>query len=540
MQLSGFNGLKHPRQQWIKLLLILWSCNVLYACSTLPPRQTIAPSFHQTHTENTTLGRVFTPLAQQNSGLTGYHLLLDPIDAIAARLLLIERAQKSIDLQYYIWHNDQIGALAWEALVRAADRGVKVRLLLDDNNTKNLDASLLALDQHPNIEVRLFNPFPHRQLRVIDYLTDFKRTNRRMHNKTFLVDSQVALIGGRNMSNQYYDAGDTFQFSDIDVFLAGKVVPEIALSFDDYWNYAMAYPVNQIVNSKKHHLTIENLRRQLKQHRKTTEVQNYLNLTKEQAEFNDWLQGAPQLEWVKAHLVHDSPEKIDKDSNPAEHLAFQMRHVIGQPQQNVNIVSAYFVPGEEGHQTLIDLSKKNVKVRILTNSYAANDVGIVHAFYGQYRKTLLKNGVELYEFLPVLKNTKRTRKKNNILALGGSGSKQTIGDSSDASLHAKMMSVDNQQVFIGSFNFDLRSANLNTEIGVILDSPQLATQINTDLDKNILNLSYRVKLDQNGELIWEEKMPNGSIQIHHREPNINWLQRQSLKIVSWLPIEGLM
>lgn len=535
MALSLLNVLRLHGRQWLKLLIISCISLTLYACSTLPPRLPVTPSYHQTDTENTTLGRLFIPLTQQNPGLTGYHMLLEPIDAIAARLLLIEQAQKSIDLQYYIWHNDKIGALAWDALVRAADRGVKVRLLLDDNNTKDLDACLLALDQHPNIEVRLFNPFIHRKLRMIDYALDFKRTNRRMHNKTFIVDGQVALIGGRNMSNQYYDAGETFQFSDIDVFLTGSVVPEIAQSFDDYWNYNMAYPAPQIISAKDHRLTLDGLRTQLEHHRVTTAVQNYLDLTKQQAEFNDWLQAAPQLEWVTAHLVQDAPEKIDKDANPDEHLAFQMQHVIGQPNNKVDIISAYFVPGEKGKQTLLNLRKKDVKIRILTNSYAANDVGIVHAFYGKYRKDLLANGVELYEFLPVLKNTKRWRKKktNNSNLL-------TLGDSSDASLHAKMMGVDQQQVFIGSFNFDLRSANLNTEIGVILDSPKLARQMATDLDKNIMNLSYRVKLDDKGKLIWEEKMPDGSLRIHRTEPNINWLKRQGLTVISWLPLDGLM
>jgi putative cardiolipin synthase len=530
---------KLQARQWLKLLLIAYISVMLHACSTLPTRQALPPSYHQTDTQNTTLGRLFAPQAKQHTGLTGYHMLYQPIDAIAARLLLIEKAQKSIDLQYYIWQNDKIGALAWDALLRAADRGVKVRLLLDDNNsTKDIDASLLAFDQHPNIEVRLFNPFVHRTIKVVDYLTDFKRTNRRMHNKTFIIDGQVALIGGRNMSNQYYDAGETFQFSDIDVFLAGAVLPEISKSFDDYWNYPMAYPVDQVINAKDHRLTLASMREQLAHHRVTVAVQNYLNLTKEQAEFNQWLQAKPQLEWVKAHLVHDAPEKIDKDAKPEEHLTFQMQHIIGQPQRQVDIISAYFVPSDQGKQALIKLRQQDVKIRILTNSYAATDVGIVHAFYGKNRKTLLSNGIEIYEFLPVLKNQKSWRNKNKSKL--NIGHLLTLGDSSDASLHAKMMTVDQQQVFIGSFNFDLRSANLNTEIGVILDSPKLASQLVRYLDKNIQNLSYRVKLNDKGDLVWEETMPDGRILIHRQEPNMNWFKRNGLYMISWLPLDGLM
>ena len=224
-------------QQWLKFTLILCFGLVLTACQNLPKRIPVQNTYYIPDTADTSLGKLLEPYKAEHEDLTGYQLLVDPIGAIAARLSLINKAEKTLDLQYYIWHNDKVGALMLESLLQAADRGVRVRLLLDDNNTDDLDASLAALSQHPNIEVRLFNPFMYRKWRILNYVLDLKRNNRRMHNKTFIADSQVALVGGRNISNQYYDAGESFQFSDIDVLMVGKVVPDVAQSFDDYWNY---------------------------------------------------------------------------------------------------------------------------------------------------------------------------------------------------------------------------------------------------------------------------------------------------------------
>ncbi len=533
-------------QQWLKFTLIFFLGISLNACQHLPAREVVKESHYIADTQGTGLGRLLAPYKEKNPDLTGYQMLIDPIGAIAARLILIQKAEKSLDLQYYIWHNDKVGALTLEALLHAADRGVRVRLLLDDNNTDELDAILQAISQHPNFEVRLFNPFMYRNWRSLNYVLDFKRNNRRMHNKTFIADSQVALIGGRNISNQYYDAGESFQFSDIDVLMVGKVVPDVAQSFDDYWNYQMSYPATQIIDKADHQLTLDQLRRQLGDYRATIPAQNYLEIAKEQAEFYKWLQRIPDLDWVNANLVLDPPEKINDTADSEQYLLAQLQKLINPPKGNLDIISAYFVPADEGTKALIKLKKQGVRVRVLTNSYAANDVGIVHAFYAKRRKELLENGIELYEFLPQLKTVQRRYfRKDRIRALGGSpvakDNSKTLGldGSSDASLHAKMMLIDNQQAFIGSFNFDPRSANLNTEIGVLLESPKLATQVSKDLDNSILNIAYRVSLDPNGNMIWEEKTPNG-LKIHTKEPNIKPITKFGLKMIAKLPLDGLM
>lgn len=515
---------------------VLWFCLLLLtACCSLPSRQGIAPGYYQPNTGHTLLGQLSSQLASSadtTQGQTGYQILYDPIDAISARLLLINRAQKSVDLQYYIWQNDNVGALMCQALLQAADRGVKIRLLLDDNNTKGIDAILLALTQHPNIEVRLFNPFVHRTLRSIDYVFDFKRTNRRMHNKLFIADGQFAILGGRNISNQYFDAGDSFQFSDIDVMLAGKGLEEMAQSFDSYWNYQAAYPVQRLVKASSHRLTLASLRLQLDKHLQQDKVKRYLAQAKSDMAFEDWLNTEPPFQWVTAQLVQDAPEKINKHAKRSEHLAFQLQHAIGEPQQQVDIVSAYFVIDNKARQKLANLSQHGVKIRILTNSFAANDVKIVHAFYAKNREFLLEHGIELYEFMPVIKNYNlwRKRSKRKLIDLKGT---------SDASLHAKMLTVDHQQVFIGSFNFDLRSANLNTEIGIILDSPALATQVSEEISRNILNVSYRLHLDEKGKLRWDESTPAGIV-THQQEPSLNPVNKMGLKLVGLLPLDGLM
>ncbi len=508
----------------------------LTACNTLPP-QYPQPIVHANDidTSHTHLAELIRPLEEANPNLTGYHVLYDPLEAISARLSLINKAQKSLDLQYYIWDNDNIGALALHNIIQAADRGVKVRLLIDDNNAKKMEGIFLALDQHQNIQVKLYNPYRFRNFRAMDMLLDLKRINRRMHNKSFIVDGHVALIGGRNMSNQYYNASDNYQFSDIDVLLVGSAVHDISQSFDDYWNDAYAYPVRQIVNPQKHQLRYESLKQQLDAHYQKITVQNYLNLANHSRDFDQWLNKSIEFDWVKAVVVKDSPNKIRNQAKPEEYLTTQLAHDIDPPAHNIDIISAYFVPEKQGTAVLSDMAKKGIEVRVLTNSFKANDVWLVHAFYSKYRPELLKNGVKLYEFLPVLDSialnpvTKEIAKKTKLSLRGLSRS----------SLHAKMMTIDDKQVFIGSFNLDPRSAKLNTEIGVLLNSTSLATAIHTTMNHDIDKYSYQLQLTPEQKIQWIRETPQFQ-KIYQQEPKMKWWQKAGLQFVSWLPIEGMM
>ena len=506
-------------------------------CSTLPKHtiESIPETTLQVDTTQTTLAQIIQPLQEQHPELTGYLVLFEPLEALSARLRLIDKAEKTLDLQYYIWDNDKVGALALHALIRAADRGVRVRLLIDDNNAKSTEGIFLALAQHPNIEVKLFNPYRFRKYRALDMILDLKRINRRMHNKSFIADHQVALIGGRNMTNQYYNVSDNYQFSDVDVMLVGTAVKDISHSFDEYWSHEYAYKVQEVVNQSAHHLSYESLKRQLDEHYKRVTVQNYLDLTSNSQAIDSLMSRDIQLDWVKAEVVKDSPDKIKSKAKKKEHLNFQLIQHLEQPEKNVDLISAYFVPEKKGAKMLTDLAKDGVKVRVLTNSFKANDVAVVHAFYGKYRQNLLEHGVQLYEFLPALnkndldKNTEDLAKKAKV----------SIKGLSRSSLHAKLMALDEKQVFIGSFNFDPRSAYLNTEIGVLLNSPPLARAVHTTMDENLSKYAYKLVLDANKKITWQRQTPQGPV-IYTKEPRMKWWQRAGIKMLSWLPIEGFM
>ena len=506
-------------------------------CSTLPKHkiESIPETALQVDTAQTTLAQIIQPLQEQHPDLTGYLVLFEPLEALATRLSLIDKAEKRLDLQYYIWDNDKVGSLALHALIRAADRGVKIRLLIDDNNAKSTEGIFLALAQHPNIEVKLFNPYRFRKYRALDMILDLKRMNRRMHNKSFIADHQVALIGGRNMTNQYYNVSDNYQFSDVDVMLVGTAVKDISHSFDEYWSHEYAYKVQEVVNQSAHHLSYESLKRQLDEHYERVTVQNYLDLTSNSQAIDSLMSRDIQLDWVKAEVVKDSPDKIKSKAKKKEHLNFQLIQHLEQPEKNVDLISAYFVPEKKGAKMLTDLAKDGVKVRVLTNSFKANDVAVVHAFYGKYRQNLLEHGVQLYEFLPALnkndldKNTEDLAKKAKV----------SIKGLSRSSLHAKLMALDEKQVFIGSFNFDPRSAYLNTEIGVLLNSPPLAQAVHTTMDENLSKYAYKLVLDANKKITWQRQTPQGPV-IYTKEPRMKWWQRAGIKMLSWLPIEGFM
>ncbi|ENX31146.1 MULTISPECIES: phospholipase D family protein [Acinetobacter] len=519
---------------------ILLSCSLvlgLPACSTLP-KQTEQPSqmAFETDTSQTSLAQIVEPLRDQNIGLTGYRVLYDPLEALAARIQLINKAERSLDLQYYIWDNDRIGALALHAIIQAADRGVKVRLLMDDNNAKKMEGIYLALNQHQNIDVKLYNPYRFRKYRAMDMVLDLKRINRRMHNKSFIADNQIALIGGRNMSNQYYNVSESYQFSDVDVMLVGAASDEIIHSFDEYWNDDYAYPVQEVVNPRHHALRFPSLKQQLETHSQDPATQNYLDLANRSRAFDQWLEQNIQLDWVEAEVVKDPPSKIKAKAKTEEHLNFQLLQRLEKPEQSVDIVSAYFVPEKIGADRLKKLANENIKVRVLTNSFKANDVAVVHAFYAKYRQDLLENGVQLYEFLAAPEanhlnaNTEEISKKAKVSLKGLSRS----------SLHAKLMALDQKQVFIGSFNFDPRSAYLNTEIGVLLNSPSLARAVHDTMDKNLSKYAYKLVLDANQNINWKIKKANGDVQTFTKEPKMKWYQKAGLKLVSWLPIEGFM
>lgn len=476
----------------------------------------------------TELGRSLVPLAEANPGLSGIRALGDAHDAFAVRGLLINAAEKSLDIQYYIWRDDTTGMLLLQSLHNAAKRGVRVRLLLDDNGiSKKLDHDLALLNTEPNIEIRLFNPFVWRSPKTLNYLTDFYRLNHRMHNKSLTVDNMATVVGGRNIGDEYFGATDQVLFADLDVLAFGEVVQAVSDDFDKYWASPLSYPIDQIVtlskndNLKDLDLT-ENLKKNPERTKSYLEVLANTNLV--QALINQTL----EVEWVKTEMVSDDPAKAEGSINKKHTLTYQLNRAIGSPASQVDLVSPYFVPtqtGVDGFKELLETP--NMQVRVLTNSYEATDVAAVHAGYIKHRKDLVQNGMKVYEL---------KAKSSGDLHRSG----KTPFGSSGSSLHAKTFAIDKERVFVGSFNFDPRSANLNTELGFVIHSQALARDISGIFDNQVPYSSYQVILDKKNKPVWLERMEDETVISHTTEPETHFFSRWWVNFMSILPIEWML
>ena len=462
-------------------------------CASLPTDFEGSPSHVMTDTANTRLGRVIEPLVTKHPGLSGFHALSEGIEAFALRWYLVQTADKTLDIQYYIWHDDLTGKALHNQLLAAADRGVRVRLLLDDLDTAGKDEMLHIIDAHPNIEIRLFNPFANRKRRIGDILTDTSRINRRMHNKSMTADNQATIFGGRNIGDEYFDAAEEVGFSDLDVLAIGPVVNEVSNSFDLYWNSQWVYPLAAFKEADAIAPgQIETFRQQSDAFIEAGKSSEYADAVRELEIAK--LPGLTELDysWGEWKLVYDQPSKVEaqyirKDT----HLAPTLKKAMDQTKNQLLIVSPYFVPGTIFTNYLVGLVDKGVRVRILTNSLAANDVWLVHAGYMRYREDLLKGGVELYEY-KAIKGVQEDKQKIKAKWSG----------SSRASLHGKFIGFDQQYMFVGSFNLDARSVALNTELGVFFESPKYARMMAAGFEKNAMIKAYQVVLTEEGELQW--------------------------------------
>jgi len=478
-----------------------------------------------TDTAHTRLGLALAPALAQHAGKTGVHALTDPRDAFAARAVLAAMAERSIDAQYYIWRGDEAGFLLFEALWDAAQRGVRVRLLLDDHNTRGLDPTLTALDAHPNIEVRLYNPVGQRSVRAINYLADFARVNRRMHNKSFTVDNHVSVVGGRNIGDEYFGAGSGMVFADLDVTLVGPAVQRVSQEFDTYWNSVSAYPADLLLGPPEVS-QVQALRARFVATRSSQEAKAYLEAVGQSPLARRMLDRTVAFEWTTASILWDDPAKTLDGAARRDDLLFpRLIESLGRPRKRLDIVSPYFVPGEQGTASLAAMARRGVEVRILTNSLASSDASVVHAGYAKRRADLLRAGVWVYELKPT---AEQDRDKN-----------RGIGSSASTGLHAKTFAVDGERIFVGSLNLDPRSLLLNTEMGVVLESPRLAQALSEGFATTVPGVAYEVRLGEDGfNLVWIEQTPDGP-KTHTTEPGTTWLQRTGVTVLSVLPIEWL-
>lgn len=502
---------------------------LLVGCSNLPSLEGRSQTYSYTKEQvaDTYFAKALAPLeAKHGAGRSGIFPLIEADDAFAARMMLAKHAQRSLDVQYYIWQRDMTGTMLFEALHEAADRGVRVRLLLDDNNTSNTDAVLAGLNGHENIEVRLFNPFMLRKPRWWGFLTDFSRLNRRMHNKSMTADNSLSIIGGRNIGDEYFGATNDVLFADLDVLSVGEAVRDVSADFDKYWHSASSYPLERVLTSGKA-LPLTTLREHAEQIAASAGAQQYVESLRESPFIAQLEQSEVPFEWVNVRMVSDDPGKGLGKAEKESLLIQQLQDIIGDPQVDVELISPYFVPTQSGVEAFAWLVRQGVEVKVLTNSLAATDVAAVHAGYAKRRQALLKSGVILYEMQRNPSQVKPSKRKKRFL--GSSGS----------SLHAKTFSVDRQHVFIGSFNFDPRSANLNTELGFVIDSPRLAQRINHAFYDEIPEHAYRVKTMPSGRVYWMEQQ-EGGIKTYSSEPDSKLWRRAVVRVLSWLPIEGLL
>jgi len=501
------------------LLLLLQGCASLPSLADRPSSSSAAPA------RDSRLGRAIVPLTEAHPDRSGVAPLKRGRDAFATRVLLADAAERSLDVQYYIWRADLSGTLLIEALRRAADRGVRVRLLLDDANTSGLDERLAALTALPNVEVRLFNPFPGRGSRSLGYLLDFERLNRRMHNKSFTADNLATVIGGRNVGNEYFEAGGDVLFVDLDVLAIGPVVGDVSREFDQYWASDSAYPAERIVAPIRASASAT-LAAAAAEVGQSAEAEEYRAALAESPLMRDLLANRLPFDWSTVQMVSDDPAKGLGLASSDQLLWTRLKAATTPPRLSFRLVSPYFVPGEQGTADLAAMARRGVKVQILTNSLESTDVVPVHAGYAKRRKDLLEAGVVLYEAKRESSEPKQGR---------GGGSKGVSG----SSLHAKTFALDDKLLFVGSFNFDPRSAKLNTEMGFVIDSPELAERIAQGFETAVPERAYQVRLASDGSLEWVERV-DGKEVVHKDEPGATPMKKMGVSILSWLPIEWLL
>jgi len=461
---------------------------------------------------------------------SGFYLLSDNTDAFVARFALATIAKKTLDIQYYIMHNDASGQYLAYAILSAADRGVHVRILVDDINLSGRDSNFKMMSQHENIEIRIFNPLSNRDwFRNIELLSNLNRAGRRMHNKAFIADNASAIIGGRNIGDEYFDARNNLNFVDLDLLTVGPIVGDITKSFDDYWGSHWATAIESLSKTRVVKKQLMTLRSKLKDKWHRVKNTEYFQALKH-AEFTQKIINKQvDFIWAEANLFYDRPEKISNDAlNQTIHIGPQVMPYFERANSELLIATPYFVPGNRGLNWLKNKQNQGAEITILTNSLAATDVIAVHAGYKKYRKQLVASNINLHELKPT---AQPTLSKTNKLIEG----------SRHASLHAKYMVVDQQYVFVGSANIDPRSELLNTEIGIMVDSKELAQQTAQLFDRTTSpENSYQVTLNSTDNKITWTTQENGNEIAYSQEPKAGIIRKLGVFILSLLPIESLL
>lgn len=492
-------------------------------CASLP-RQVARPrTVALEYPAETRLGRLAEAGALASSGLgahelSGIRLLANGEEALQSLIALADRAERTLDIQYYIIEQDESARLLLRHVSAAADRGVRVRILVDDLNTSGEDRRFLRLGLNPNIQVRLFNPFAGGRFalwtRVLFALHEIRRINHRMHNKLFVADNALAITGGRNIGDQYFVRDDQSNFIDLDVIAAGGVVPQLSASFDAFWNSRYAYPIASLAQASE------------------GAPQAPIETSAGSSEGADWLArnidaGRLPLQWMPATVLADRPAKIAADSEgaPPDTIADSIASLMRSATQDVIIISAYFVPGQDGMDLMRELAKRGVRLRILTNSLASTDSPLVYNGYSHYRKPLLELGAELYEVRP---------------RLGEARPRFHPFRRSLASLHAKALVIDGKTVFIGSLNMDNRSRHTNSELGLVMRSADIARQVTSLFDDISAYGSFQLRLAGPGHKLEWSSEESGSEKLWDEDPLTHPMQRFWLGLLAPFAPEDML
>lgn len=476
------------RTFFVVILLGSTGCAQLPARAALPAQQAAPPA------SATRLDQLIGPAEVARSGQSAFRLLDDGPEAFALRAATAQLAERSLDVQTYIWHEDLTGSYLGWLVLEAADRGVQVRLLVDDMDARRKNYGFAALAAHPNIQVRMFNPFASRQGAVamaFEALGSFRRINRRMHNKTWIADNRLAIAGGRNLGNEYFGASEEGNFVDLDFAMVGPVVRDASASFDAYWNSALAYPMSELAPDDVSAERLVELRSRLGAWVEPARNSAFARELRQDDVVQRLISGDWPMTWTGGYrFVADDPRKAEDafDGAAGSAVIAALLPEIEGSRETLTVISPYFVPGQAGTDLLVGIEQGGSVVRILTNSLAANDVAAVHGGYSRHREALLQGGVMLWELKPMRENSGR------LSLLGSSG----------ASLHSKALAVDSERLFVGSYNLDPRSTMLNCEQGVLVESETLALELEALFAEQARGAHAWRVLMEDGALVWRD------------------------------------
>jgi putative cardiolipin synthase len=481
----------NPAQSWPRWLACI---SVIFGagCAQLPDHPDPPDVAALATASDTPLDTLVGTAEAKHPGASGFRLVAEGTEAFVLRAHSAQLAARSLDVQTYIWHADATGMYLAQRLLLAADRGVRVRLLVDDLDARAKNAGFAAIAAHPNVEVRMFNPFATRSGSVRlagEGVRDFGRINRRMHNKSWIADNRIALVGGRNLGDEYFTASEEVNFVDLDFAMAGAVVRDVSESFDRFWNSTTVWPVENLDAEAVNEAALEKLRGTLAAEAKSAEAGRYAQALRADDGIQRLTSGDWPMQWAeKFRFVSDDPAKVtmeERDSSRAV-VASAIAPLMRDSAKSLDVISPYFVPGDVGTTLLTDRAKAGVNVKVLTNSLAANDVASVHGGYSRHRKQLIEGGVGMWELKPVK----------------AGGGKSSLTGSSGASLHTKAFTVDGKVAFVGSYNLDPRSTWLNSEQGVMVEDATLAAQLEEIFRQQTAGShAWKVTLEE-GDLRW--------------------------------------